>query len=582
MNEAKLNLARKWRSKQFGEIVGQDLSLRMLKNSLYLQQYFPVYLFSGQRGCGKTTTARVFAAALNCEQLPLFQKNPQAYSMPCLQCNSCKAMEGGKHPDFIEIDAASHTGVDHVRTLIDSAALLPLMGRKKIYLIDEAHMLSKAAFNALLKILEEPPMSVLFILATTDSQKIIDTVQSRCFQLFFHPVPLDVLQIRLQQVCMTENIIFEPDGLTLIIQRTHGSVRDALNLLEQVRFASKEVNKAAVQEVLGFIDDAVLIALFERVITASRKELLQLIASLSWHRYAAHIIWERFMELLRAALWIKYDVVPSSFSEYHAAVRTVVRTCSAQQLTAFLQYMYEQELVFAKTTAKHEFIEMVLLHMCGRMNRSDSDSGASSPSNPLPLASQSEIEEGQALEESEDDEQEPVEQEGIAQQWQQFLVQVASLNDPLMYSIFVQGKVQEWQGAKRVVHVEFSKELAFFSDLLEQTRRDWQPLLHHHFGEGATIEPRFTGAVRTSVPKIVVPKKEERAPVARSVRPETPKKQEPWRAQPSRPSFVKRNSSAAAPKLFATDVAIDISDATHWQKNPFVIALSSRKCNRNS
>ena len=217
MGEVKLNLARKWRSKQFEEIVGQDLSVRMLKNSLYLQQYFPVYLFSGQRGCGKTTTARIFAASLNCEQLSEFQKNPQNHIIPCRKCLSCKAMECGNHPDFIEIDAASHTGVDNVRSLIDSAFLLPLMGRKKIYLIDEAHMLSKAAFNALLKILEEPPASVTFILATTDPQKIIDTVHSRCFQLFFRPVAMEVLHARLREVCTQENIAFYDAGLTLII-----------------------------------------------------------------------------------------------------------------------------------------------------------------------------------------------------------------------------------------------------------------------------------------------------------------------------------------------------------------------------
>ncbi len=185
MNEVKLNLARKWRSKNFNEIVGQDLPVRMLKNSLYREQFFPVYLFSGQRGCGKTTTARVFAMALNCALLKSFQQEPQTIILPCLQCESCIVALSGKHPDFIEIDAASHTGVDNVRQIVEAASYLPVLGSKKIYLIDEAHMLSKAAFNALLKILEEPPRSTLFILATTDLHKIIDTVQSRCFQLFF-------------------------------------------------------------------------------------------------------------------------------------------------------------------------------------------------------------------------------------------------------------------------------------------------------------------------------------------------------------------------------------------------------------
>ena len=122
MTEVKLNLARKWRSQQFDQIIGQDLCVRMLKNSLYLGHFFPVYLFSGQRGCGKTTAARVFAAALNCEQLPVFQKSPQQNPVPCLSCSSCLAMRAGNHPDFIEIDAASHTGVDNVRNIVEASS----------------------------------------------------------------------------------------------------------------------------------------------------------------------------------------------------------------------------------------------------------------------------------------------------------------------------------------------------------------------------------------------------------------------------------------------------------------------------
>src|SRR5580704_14546635 len=133
-----LNLTRKWRSKNFDQIIGQELSIRILKNSLYKDQLFPVYLFSGQRGCGKTTTARIFAAAINCQELSQFQSNPKSISIPCLVCSSCCAMSKGQHPDFSEIDAASHTGIDTIRQLIDSAQLLPILGRKKIYLIDEA------------------------------------------------------------------------------------------------------------------------------------------------------------------------------------------------------------------------------------------------------------------------------------------------------------------------------------------------------------------------------------------------------------------------------------------------------------
>ncbi|HEB41719.1 MAG TPA: DNA polymerase III subunit gamma/tau, partial [Candidatus Dependentiae bacterium] len=261
-----LNLARKWRSQDFDHIIGQDLLIRMLKNSLYIGQYFPVYLFSGQRGCGKTTTARVFASALNCKRLAEFRKEPKNISIPCLTCDSCCAMREGKHPDFIEIDAASHTGVDNVRHIIESSSLLPLMGQKKIYLIDETHMLSKSAFNALLKILEEPPSSALFILATTNLDKIIDTVRSRCFQLFFAPVDQRPLLKHLNSICKQEGITCKTAALELIVSQTEGSVRDALNLLEQVRFSSSVVTKDAVLKVLGHIDDKQLINMLEAVL----------------------------------------------------------------------------------------------------------------------------------------------------------------------------------------------------------------------------------------------------------------------------------------------------------------------------
>src|SRR5436190_2589751 len=238
MGSVALNLSRKWRSQDFDHIVGQDLVVRILKNSLYLGHYFPVYLFAGQRGCGKTSTARIFAAAVNCSGLVSFQKDPKKSVIPCLVCDSCRAMQHGNHPDFIEIDAASHTGVDNIRSIIESSSLLPLIGRKRVYLIDEAHMLSKAAFNAALKILEEPPATALFILATTNQHKILDTVRSRCFQLFFTPIAYDSLRDHLRTICLKENISYDVDALDLIIRHTQGSARDALNVLEQVRFSN--------------------------------------------------------------------------------------------------------------------------------------------------------------------------------------------------------------------------------------------------------------------------------------------------------------------------------------------------------
>jgi len=378
-NTVQLNLARKWRSKSFDQIIGQELSIKMLKNSLYLDHYFPVYLFSGQRGCGKTTTARVFACALNCERLPEFQKSPKQCVVPCLECASCTAMLAGNHPDFIEMDAASHTGVDSVRQIVDSSTLLPLMGRKKIYLIDEAHMLSKAAFNAFLKILEEPPSSVLFILATTDTQKIIDTVKSRCFQLFFRSVKTDTLLQHLVTVCEKEKIAADVAALHLIIKETSGSVRDALNLLEQVRFSSSRVSKDAVLAVLGHIDDSRLVALFKILLHHGPSQVLTFLHDLGVEQKSATFIWKRLVQLVRASLWIKHGVEPPHFTEYAHEIKQITRTCSWDRLSSMFDALCSNELIFNKTTAKQALLEMILLQLCNKDTSEDSSSGMATP-----------------------------------------------------------------------------------------------------------------------------------------------------------------------------------------------------------
>ena len=309
-----LNLARKWRSKHFDELVGQSLVVRLVKNSLYRNLIFPVYLLSGTRGCGKTSVARIFAAALNCEALDTFQKNPQTQQLPCLSCASCQAMQAMNHPDFIEIDAASHTGVDNVRSIIEAASFVPVLGRKKIYLIDEAHMLSKAAFNAFLKILEEPPVSVVFMLATTDPHKILDTVTSRCFQLFFDPIDTQAVTNHLMHICTQEGLAFEAEALSLIAQETEGSLRDALNLVERVRIAYPEITKESVIELLGKIDDERLHELLQVVLEGSVAKTLATIKKLELEKYNPVVVWKSFVEIIRLSIWVKNGVTPDGGS----------------------------------------------------------------------------------------------------------------------------------------------------------------------------------------------------------------------------------------------------------------------------
>ncbi len=562
MSEIKLNLARKWRSKQFEEVVGQDLSVRMLKNSLFLQQFFPVYLFSGQRGCGKTSTARIFAAALNCHNLSEFQKNPQKQLVPCQACASCKAMEQGKHPDFIEIDAASHTGVDNVRMLIDSASLLPLMGSKKIYLIDEAHMLSKAAFNALLKILEEPPASVIFMLATTDPHKIIETVRSRCFQLFFRSVEKDTLFQQLQKVCDNEKIQYDDAGLHQIIKQTEGSVRDALNLLETVRFSHKKVTEDAVAQLLGRIDDKMLLLLFKTALSGNAALVLQLIKKLAWQQYAAPLIWERLLELVRAALWVKYNVTPDQFLEHLDDIKTIVRTCSIQQLTRFMRNMYDRELLFTKTTAKHDVLEMVLLSLCGPVKKTDSEGGNSSSTQATPVAQALEQDSQEQDEEQDDDQEEDEEEEQGS--WSRFVRSVNELDEPLVTSVFQQGTVKNYDSQAHTLQVELPKELVLFSEWLENTKHLWLPLLQKQFGNAITLQPLFTGAATTVKP--VSPRA--------ATRPESKPATQPREAKAAPAPAQQKNSqyprtfgkryARREVNLFPNEAKIDTSDASQW------------------
>ena len=359
-----LNLTRKWRSQNFEEIVGQDLVVRVLKNSLYKNHFFPVYLFAGQRGCGKTSTARIFAAALNCELLPKFQKDPQNNPLPCGACQSCAAMMQQQHPDFIEIDAASYTGVDNIRNIIETSSFLPVLGSKKIYLIDEVHMLSKAAFNALLKILEEPPASVLFILATTEIAKIIDTVQSRAFRVFFQPVSQEVSVGHLRSICDKEQIVYDQDALQVIAQESEGSVRDALNLLERARFAYAKITRKAVVSLLGHVDQSVLYKLCGAVLRKDIHALIEQLTEIGQQHYSASSVWNQVSELWYDLILIKYGVEPKYYFDISDELQNLLDDVSIDQLLAMFEYISQAEQTMNRVSKKQIFLEMSLLRLC--------------------------------------------------------------------------------------------------------------------------------------------------------------------------------------------------------------------------
>lgn len=260
-------LARKWRPKSFETLVGQDHVVRALTNALEQNRLHHAYLFTGTRGVGKTTLARILAKSLNCES--------GITATPCGICNTCMEIDKGRYVDLIEVDAASNTQVDAMRDLLDNAQYAPTAGRFKVYIIDEVHMLSKSAFNAMLKTLEEPPAHVKFILATTDPQKVPVTVLSRCLQFNLRQMASPSIVSHLQNILSQEQIPFEAPALHLIARAAAGSMRDALSLTDQaIAYGSQSVRETEVRAMLGAIDQSYLYQLLEAILTHDGSALI--------------------------------------------------------------------------------------------------------------------------------------------------------------------------------------------------------------------------------------------------------------------------------------------------------------------
>mgnify|MGYP001247521118 CR=1 FL=1 len=253
-------LARKYRPTTFSEVVGQEHVLKALENSIKHNKLHQAYMFSGTRGVGKTTIARVFAKCLNC------QKGDMPQVDPCNECTACLEIKAGRHIEFLEVDAASRTGVDDMRELLESVQYKPANARYKIYLIDEVHMLSKSSFNALLKTLEEPPPHVMFLMATTEVEKVPKTVLSRCLQLNLKIIPENQIQDHTKSLLDLESIKYDEESLGLIANSAQGSIRDGLTLLDQaIAHGNGVLESDQVKALLGTIDQSYIIELVNHV-----------------------------------------------------------------------------------------------------------------------------------------------------------------------------------------------------------------------------------------------------------------------------------------------------------------------------
>ncbi|SFU79204.1 DNA polymerase-3 subunit gamma/tau [Nitrosomonas eutropha] len=361
-------LARKWRPKDFTGLVGQEHVVRALVNSMEQNRLHHAYLFTGTRGVGKTTVARILAKALNCEQ--------GITATPCGKCAACLAIDQGSFVDLIELDAASNTQVDAIRELLDNAQYAPVTARYKVYLIDEVHMLSKSAFNAMLKTLEEPPEHVKFILATTDPQKIPVTVLSRCLQFNLKQIPPSLIEMRLSEILSMERIVADAAALKLLAKAAKGSLRDALSLLDQaIALGNATVDETNTRAMLGVLDQDHLFALLEALAEQDGIAMLAIADQLE----AASVSFDSALQDLAALLHrlATVQIVPQMLDEEQPEgdrLLALIKRFTPEDIQLFYQIALHGRTDLGQAPDEYSGFTMTLMRMLAFMPHSQPSS----------------------------------------------------------------------------------------------------------------------------------------------------------------------------------------------------------------
>jgi len=358
-----LVLARKWRPQTFAEVVGQEHVTRTLRNAIMSGRVAHAFLFTGPRGVGKTTTARLLAKALNCEKGP----TPD----PCNVCSNCTEIAAGTALDVLEIDGASHTGVDNIRDLTDGVQYRPVKSRYRVIIIDEVHMLSNAAFNALLKTLEEPPPHVKFIFATTESQKILPTILSRCQRYDFKRIPLRALIQRLCEIVQHEGLTADEIGLAMLAREAEGGLRDAQSLLDQViAWSGGRITEQAVKDALGVADRQALFRVVEAVLARTPAQALRLAGDLYQYGYDPRRLCRDLLEHFRHLVAAKISADPVLFGDLPDHEVTIVRQqaegCSLEDLQRFFTLLLHTDEELSRTAHPQLVIEMALVKLASQ------------------------------------------------------------------------------------------------------------------------------------------------------------------------------------------------------------------------
>jgi DNA polymerase-3 subunit gamma/tau len=352
-------LHHKYRPQTFQDLVGQEGIARALANGIRQQKIAPAYLFTGARGTGKTSTARIMAKSLNCLRSPV----PTPY--PCGECAMCLAISRGTALDVTEIDAASNTGVDNIREIIDRAQFAPVQARYKVYVIDECHMLSNAAFNALLKTLEEPPDRVVFILATTDPQRVLATIISRCQRFDFRRIPLEAMVKHLTKIAQMENIPIEPAAITLIAQLSQGGLRDSESLLDQLSLLEGTITPSMIWDLVGAVPEENLLTIVNAILTHNPIQLLEQVRHILDRGREPLIILQNLATLYRDLLIAKTapdrgDLVAWTEGNWQK-LTTLAAQLDPSQIIAAQQQLRQGELQLKNTTQPRLWLEVILM-----------------------------------------------------------------------------------------------------------------------------------------------------------------------------------------------------------------------------
>jgi len=355
-----LALARKYRPQKFAELIGQNSISRTIQNALRMGKVYPAMIFSGMKGVGKTSTARILAKALNCERGPTDE--------PCNECPTCHAITEDASADYLEIDGASNNGVSEVRSLRETVKYKPMKNRFRVVVIDEVHMLSGAAWNALLKTIEEPPEHTVFIMATTDFHKIPATIVSRCQHFEFKRIPLEIIKNVLEDICRKEQVVVSDYSLYLIARSGEGSLRDAKKILDQaIALSNGDVNDRDVVEILGIIDEEVFIHLTDCVLTQNRQGIIEQIFQLAERGMDLRFFYGEYLKFMRDLLIVKSlensDKLHGLNPENIGRIKDLLKNISDLEMIRYFNTLKEMEQTIRNTENPLVMTEFLFLKL---------------------------------------------------------------------------------------------------------------------------------------------------------------------------------------------------------------------------